>query len=409
MSLGSGSMLFQFGGGDMWSQVIWFVFFVIFMFFYPRIIMAQTIWKLDQSASLIETNARKAKNTVMKKIAKKPSARIKADIGNFLDFFTIAPVNIDPFGIVKKLDHIMELEEDRFKYFVRQVAPKAGEEETQNILMGLSGAVSLNEIGKVVRHYVETVRKTKNLQLAMVLQMQLPMLEKMSKALLGGTEALSEGWLIGDSIGPLIAAYMVGDTKMKEIEKDVVCAQKEVAGRKAFILKARGPGGRLGRLGKAVEKLGDKNRIAKIITIDAAAKLEGEKTGRMAEGVGVAIGGIGVDRSYIEDLAVKGKVPIDSIVVKMADEEAIQPIKQEVLRSVPMAIKAVEERVRVTEGPGVVVIVGVGNSSGVGNSKAEAVKAEVSARRVLAIMKTREKHIKEEEKKNRWKNLFLGG
>ena len=42
--------------------------------------------------------------------------------------------------------------------------------------MGLSGAVSLHSIAKIVRHYVETVRKTKNLQLALMLQMQLPMM-----------------------------------------------------------------------------------------------------------------------------------------------------------------------------------------------------------------------------------------
>ena len=54
-------------------------------------------------------------------------------------------------------------------------------------------------------------------------------------------------------------------------------------------------------------------KIAKIITIDAAAKLEGERTGTIAEGVGVALGGIGVDRTYIENVAVKRKIPLDSI------------------------------------------------------------------------------------------------
>jgi hypothetical protein len=396
-------------GGDWVTQVLWFVALMVLIFFQPRLMLAQTMWKLEQSAETIEGYGKKAKNIVLKKIAKKPTARQKEDVNNFLEFFSIAPVNLDPFGIVKKIEHVMDLEEERFKYFVDNVAPRANAEEKQNILMGMSGAVSLNEVGKIVRHYVETIRKTKNLQLAMVVQMQLPMLEKLSKALLGGTEAFSEGWPIGDSVGPLIAAHMAGDSKMADIEKEVVSAVKTIRGRKVFVMKAKGPGGRLGRLGKAVEKVAKANKIAKIITVDAAAKLEGEKTGRLAEGVGVAIGGIGVDRSYIEDLAVKKRIPIDSIVVKMADEEAIQPIKQDVLRAVPMAIKAVEERIAVTKGAGSIIVVGVGNSSGIGNNKAEAIKAEVLARRVLQIMKVRETHQKEEDKKNRWKNFFMGG
>lgn len=397
------------GTGDIWSTIIWLVFFVIIMLFYPRLIIAQMLWKLEQSAVSIERMTKKGKNIVIRRISKKPSKKLKESVDNFLEFFMIQPINLDPYGIIKKLEHMVNMSEARFKYFVDQIAPQIDEESKQNIRMGLSGAVSLNEVAKLVRHFVELVRKFKNLQLALILQMQLPMIEQLSKALLDGTEALTNGWPIGDSIGGVVAAHMVGKKRVKEVEEGTMLATKRIHRRKVFIMKAKGPGGRLGKIGKAAENIIKRNKISKIITIDAAAKLEGEKTGKVAEGVGVAIGGIGVDRAYIENITVKKNIPLDSIVVKMSQEEAIQPIKAEVLASIPHVLKVVDERIGATKGKGAVLVVGVGNSCGVGNNKREAEKAEQLARKILKIVKKREKKLKELEKKKRWKNLFWSG
>jgi len=404
-------VLYQFFGGDnIWSNILWLVMFVVFMLFYPRLIIAQMLWKLEQSASMIENMTSKAKNIVIKRVSKKPSKTLKTSVGNFLEFFTIQPISLDPYGIVKKIEHIMDMSEERFEYFVDQIAPQMNKEQKQNVMMGLSGAVSLNGIAKLVRHFVETVRKTKNLQMALILQMQLPMIERISKALLSGTEALSEGWPIGDAIGNLTAAHFVGKNKMKEYEKDVMLTTKQVGKRKVFVMKARGPGGRLGKIGKAVDKLISNNKIAKIITIDAAAKLEGEKTGTIAEGVGVALGGIGVDRTYIEDIAVKKKIPLDSVVIKMSQEEAIQPMKKEILASVPQVLRIVGERIKATNGSGAVLVLGVGNSCGIGNSKAAAEEAEKLIKRVMAQMKVREEKMKKKKgKKKKLADLFWGG
>jgi len=395
-------------GGNIWGNVFMWIFFFIFMLFYPRLMMAQMLWKLEQSASMIEKMTTKAKGIVIKNISKKPTKKMKNSVKNFLEFFAISPVSLDPYGIVKKVEHIVNLSEDRFTYFVDQIAPHTGEEQKQNIKMGLSGAVSLNSVAKLVRHFVETVRKTKNLQLALVLQMQLPLIERLSKALLSGTEALTNGWPIGDTVGNLVAAHFVGKKTMKEIEKDVMLSTKNVGKRKVFIMKAKGPGGRLGKIGKATEKVVNENNIAKIITIDAAAKLEGEITGRVAEGVGVALGGIGVDRSYIEDIAVKKNIPLDSIVVKMSQEEAIQPMKKEILLSVPHVLRVLGERIKATEGSGAVLVIGVGNSCGIGNSKAEAQETEVLIKKIIKQMKLREKKIKEKRSK-KWATFLWGG
>ncbi|MEM5802171.1 MAG: DUF1512 family protein [Candidatus Aenigmatarchaeota archaeon] len=393
-------------GGDWLGNIIWFIVLMIFFYFYPRILLYQALTQLEQKALLIESLMRSGKNIIIKKVAK-TGRDVREAISNFLEFFVIEPVSLDPYGIIRKIEHLLNLSEKRFKLFVKQIAPNFNEEEQANLMMGLSGAISLNQVAKLVRHFVELIKKTKNLQLALVLQMQLPMIERISKALLKGTEALTNGWPIGDSIGPLIAAHLIGNSKTIEIAEDVVMARRKIKGRQTFVLKAKGPGGRLGKIGKAVENLVKRNKIAKIITIDAAAKLEGEKTGAIAEGVGAAIGGIGVDKSYIENIATAKNLPLDSIIIKMLPEEAIMPMRLEILRVVPQALKRVEDAVERTKEKGIIIIVGVGNSCGIGDSKKAALESEENIKKINALLKKRG-DLKEMEKQQGSSYSLLG-
>ena len=391
----------QFGDISI-GNILWLVFFMFFMLFYSRIIVTQMLWKLEQTAENLEELTDKGKKIVTKKVSKNPGKQLRDSINNFLEFFMIQPVSLDPYGIVKKIEHVVNLEENRFKYFVDNIAPHMDKESQANLMMGLSGAISLNQIAKIVRHYVETIRKTKNLQLAMVLQMQVPLIERIAKALYSGTEALTNGWPIGDAAGNLVAARMIDDEKPKEMEGEVVVARKRIRGKQVVVMKAKGPGGRLGKLGKVAENIIAREKISKIISIDAMGKLEGEKTGSTAEGIGVAIGGVGVDRAYIEDIAVKKNIPLDSFVIKMSDEEAIQPMKIEILSAVKNIVKSVEEDIAKSRGK--ILVIGVGNSAGIGNNKKGADESEKLIKNVLKTLKERKK----KEKKNRWQWL-LGG
>jgi len=395
----AGSLTFNvipFDWFGMGVNVLWFTLIFASIFFGQRILIYQVVAKSEQFVNTLDRMTVKGKNIVIRKITKSPTKELRQQVDGFLEFFSINPVNLDPYGIVKKIEHIYNLFEGRFKYFVKEIAPREDSETQANIMMGLSGAMSLNEITKVMRHYLELVKKTKSLQYALVLQMQVPFVERIAKALLAGTEALTNGWPIGDSAGSMVAAKLIGDTKVREIEQDVVMAKKRIKGKTVYVVKARGPGGRLGKLGKAVEKLA-RGKVAKIITVDAAAKLEGEKTGSIAEGVGVAIGGTGVDRSQIEDLAVSRGLPLDSIIIKMSAEESIQPMKAEVLAAVGKVAKMVEDDIAATKQKGQIIFVGVGNTGGVGNDSKSVAEAEKVVKKILKIIK---------KKKEKRKKLF---
>jgi hypothetical protein len=351
------------------------ILFLVFIFFYQRIMVTQILFKLEKTAESLEDMSERAKSYVLKKVKKRPDAKLKSRVKSFLDFFVISPVNLDPYGIVKKFEYLIDLEKDRFNYFVKQIAPNFGSEERANVVMGLSGAMSLYQIAKIVRHYVELIKKTKSINLAMVLQMQLPLIESIAKALHKGTEALTNGWPIGDGIGPYIITDLIADSKYEKFGDETIFVRKKYKNKDVIIIKALGPGGRTGDLGRLMDKIASKEKIAKIITIDAALKLEGEKTGSIAEGVGVAIGGVGVEKDYVENIAVKKKIPLDSVVVKMSQEEAITPMKKSIVDSLPKVKEALDEALSRTKENGKIVIVGVGNTSGVGNNKKDQEKA----------------------------------
>ncbi|UCD02650.1 MAG: DUF1512 family protein [Candidatus Aenigmatarchaeota archaeon] len=362
-------------GGDIVSWLVWIIFFMVFFMFYPRLMLSQIMWKLEGSARNLENLSLKSKRMLYTEISKKPSKFVKDSVDRFFEFFIIHPISLDPYGVVKKLDHLIKNERERFEYFTDEVAPNLDEERKANIQMGMAAGIELNLLAKIVRHYIEMIKKTKSYQIAMIIQMQLPIIERIAKALFVGTKTLARGEPIGDATGAWMIARLNDGKGMKEIEEDIVMAEKSVEGRHAFLLKARGPGGRIGYPGKAVEKLIKKHKIARVITIDAAAKLEGEKTGSVAEGVGVAMGGPGVERSYIEDAVVKRKIPIDSIVVKMSAEEAIQPLRISMTNAYQNVMEAISRSISRTKKNDNVIIVGVGNTSGVGNNKKQAEEA----------------------------------
>ncbi len=381
-------------GGDWISMILWFIMLMFLFFLYPRMMLSQIMWKLDKTARDLEKMSEDSKKFLLSTITKRPDKRLRDSVNRFFEFFVITPVSLDPYGIVDKFDHILTNQRDRFRHFVSQTAPKFDSERRASLEMGFAGGITVHQIAKLVRHYVEIVRQTKNIQIAMVLQMQLPMIERIAKAMFRGTKAMAKGEPIGDGFGPYAAASLIGNAKTKEMEEDVVAARIKLEGRNAFILKAKGPGGRLGRLDKAISSIISKNKISRVITIDAAAKLEGEKTGSIAEGVGVAMGGPGVERFRIEEVVSKKRIPLDSVVVKMSQEEAIAPMRKAIKDALPEVMDSVYRSVRMTRKGESVIVAGVGNTSGIGNNGEAAKETE-------AWVEKRERKIKKLRKKKK--------
>lgn len=392
----------QFMGEDWVSTIIWFMLIFVLMIFGPRLMVAQTVWKLERDVAELEYMAERSRNIVVKFASKKPSSAIRQSVKSFMEFFAISPVDIDPFGAVKRLDHIIRNADARFKYFVNQIAPGFSEEKKSNLKGALAGAMTTHQIAKIVRHFLETIKKYKIFQLALLLQMQLPIIMRIAKASVHATKAFVDGMPIGDSVGPLVAANMVPKKAKAKVYKEEQFSfyKTNILGRTVIVAKAHGPGAETGYPGKFLQRLLKEQKINRIITIDAAGKMEGERTGSIAEGVGVAIGGPGVDRYEIEQIATARELPLDAIAIKQSgEEEALVPMKKEILEAVPRAIEAVHAAIKRSRKGERILVMGIGNTCGVGDTA----EAAEHAKEMLKKSYKKAEAEAQERKKPWWK------
>jgi hypothetical protein len=365
----------QFGvGGDIISQIIsvaYILFFVVFIFYGQRIQMYAAIREVEGSLYKLRFMKEEGRKTAIETIKEigKPQTDPSARVDRYLEYFTIQPQGMDPSGIVYKLDHIIDVRDTRLKDEVKFMAPAGDEVQVNNLENTLEAAMALNFIYKVVRHYYIQGKKTLSLYVIMQLQMIMPLVMKEAEAYTSALKAFAYGQPIGDGAGPLVAAKLMHGYETSKVPKDCVVATVPIEGRTAFIIKAEGPGGNVGKPGDAVQAVIEENKgkIANVIMIDAGLKLEGEMVGEVAEGIGAAIGGPGVDQFKIEETVVKYQIPLNAVIIKEDIGDAVSPMRKEIADSADKVIERVKNVIteRTKEGDKV-IIVGVGNTIGIG-------------------------------------------
>lgn len=362
------------GAGDSISQILsilFYVIFIVFLFYGQRIQMYVMIREVEGSLyklKYIKDEGRRIAIETIKELGK-PQTDPSARVDRYLDYFTISPQSMDPAGIVYKLDHILDVRDTRLKDEVKLMAPASDEVQVNNLENTLEAAMALNYIYKVVRHYYIQGKKTLSLYIIMQLQMILPLVMKEAEAYASALKAFAYGQPIGDGVGPLVAAKLMHGYETRKVPKDCVVASVPIEGRMALVMKAEGPGGNVGKPGDAIKAVIEENegKIAAVIMIDAGLKLEGEMVGEVAEGVGAAIGGPGVDQYKIEEALVDYHIPIYAVIVKEDIGDAVSPMRKEISDSVDKVIERVKSVIleRTKEGDKVIIF-GVGNTIGIG-------------------------------------------
>ncbi len=361
-------------GSDPFSLIynaLFYVVFIGFMLYGQRI---QTLfWQrnIERALRNLEKWAGEGKDRSMKTILDKgkPTNNPKSIVDEYMEFFMIEPVDRDPAGVLGRLEHLLDVRKRYSEGIVAKIAPNAGTEERANIEVVLEAAMALNFIFRVVRHYLILGKKTHSLFIIMQLEMQIPLIEKLAESYYKALDAFVKGTPIGDGIGPMVASKMMEGALKIDVPEEFVRSDIMIDGRNVVILKAKGPGGRVGKPGLAVQKVVEQynGKVAGIVTVDAALKLEGEKTGEIVQGVGVALGDPGPEKNKIEQVATDYNIPIQAVIVKQAMEEAITYMKKEIVDSVDNAIVRVKEIVNEMAKAGeTVIVVGIGNTLGVG-------------------------------------------
>jgi len=368
---------------DPFSLILNLLFFLLIFvsMFYGQRIQA---WK---AAKEIETGLEKLKKwneeckqillTSFKEYANKKETDkdLMIKLEDFMTFIAIIPVMLDPYGIIPKLDHVIDVRDYRFREEVEILAPNAEEATRQRLENLLEAAMAVDFIYRLIKHYLILGKKSKSMILLMQIAMQMSLILSLAKSFFFASKAFAEGSPIGDALGPMVVGTLIRDLsnnediEAQEIAKDTIVQEISFEERTIYIVRAKGPGGTVGKPGKAIKMLIEKHgdSISRIIMIDAGLKLTGEKTGSLAVGVGAAIGGIGVEKYFIEDSTTKKSIPIDALICKQSLEDAITTMKKSITQSVPHIVEKIKMAIRKrTERGTKVIVAGIGNTIGVG-------------------------------------------
>ena len=371
-------------------NLLWFAMIFLSMFYGTKL----QAWR---SAKQIEAGLEKLKkwNDECKQILvsnfKKFSDKNETEkdlmlkLENFLTFVTITPVNLDPYGIIPKLDHIIDMRDSRFKEEVTSLAPKADPDsyESQNLENVLEATMAVDYVYRLVKHFLILGKKSKSYIILMQISMQMNMILAMGKTYYHATKAFAEGSPIGDALGPLVAGSFVRDVSNSEdveaieIAKETIVQEVLFEDRTVYVVRAKGPGGTVGKPGTAIKQLVEEHgeSISRIIMIDAGLKLAGDKAGSIAVGAGAAIGGYGVEKSKIEDsmlieisaTASKKGIPIDALICKQSLENALTTMSRPITKSVHPIVEKIKMGIRKrTEKGAKVIVAGIGNTIGIG-------------------------------------------
>ena len=364
-----------FGGGSDSSTnpltyILWFAPIFLLMIYGQKFQSWMILSDISKSLTKLKTMKETARKEAIDyvKTSIKPSADPCERIDKFLEYFTIMPVDLDPTGIVGKLDHIIRTRDERIRSEIKRMAEGMNESHASRVENILEAATALNMIYKVVRHFYLMGKRTTSMFVLVQLQMVMPLLLQEAEALQNAIGAFKEGQPIGDSIGPMIVGKMMIGKDKKIIARETVYTEGEYMNRKLSLLKAEGPGGAVGRPGEAVQRLvGEIGlKIDAIIMIDAALKLEGETTGAVAEGIGAAIGGIGVEKYQIEEVATSFNIPVYAIIIKESIQDAITIMRKEISDSFDKVsntvFSVIEDKTALGQS---VLIIGIGNTLGV--------------------------------------------
>jgi hypothetical protein len=358
---------------DMISTILNLVYmgvFVFFMFFSQKIqalLMTRQVSRALTKLKIMRDKAKQAISTAIIDVGK-PAGDPKPRLERLLQFFTIPPEGMDPAGVVQRLEHLFDTADTRIRDEIKAIAPGANESQLLNLQNLLEAAQTLNSLYRVVRHFYLLGKKEGTLYSTVQVQMQLPTIMEEAEAYLSFLDAFKQDKPIGDGAGALTASKIMAGKERREIAKEMVVAETAIDGRRVLVTKAKGPGGAVGKVGDAVSNLIEANvgKVRLVVMVDAGLKLEGEEALEVAEGIGAAIGGIGVDKYKIEEVATKYKVPVYAIIVKESLKEVLAPMNELISRAVDTVVARLRTilQERTKEGD-TVIVVGVGNTLGI--------------------------------------------
>ena len=350
-------------------NIVYIAFVFGFSFFSQKLQVNLVLGKISKSLTQLRKMRDKAKDEALSAILEigKPESDPKPRLEALLHFFSIQPNSMDPSGVMHRLEYLVDTADERVKEEIKALAPSADEKQVQNLHNLVETATALNSLYRTVRHHYLVGKKAGSIYTTTQIQMELPMIMEEAEAYFSFIDAFKQGMPIGDGVGPLVASTLIAGSDVRDVAEDMVAAEVSIDGRQVVVTRAKGPGGTVGKAGDAVAKLIEEHdKVSLIVMVDAGLKLEGEDSGYVVEGVGAAIGGVGVEKFKIEELAAKHQIPVYAMIVRQSIKEVLSPMTDALKNSVDEVIKRLGRVIRErTKAGDTMLVVGVGNTIGI--------------------------------------------
>ena len=126
-----------FGSGTLNNllNILFVVSFLAFMVFGQQIQSRIALLQIDGAVRRLEGMRNDAKNLTLKMLRDigKPKDDPSPKLNSLLEQFLITPVDMDPAGIVRKFDHLLDVRDTKFKADVAKIAPEASEAQVNNL------------------------------------------------------------------------------------------------------------------------------------------------------------------------------------------------------------------------------------------------------------------------------------
>ncbi len=218
--------------GDSWLNWIIFLIMIAVLNIYGSRLQVQ-MWmnQIARALTQLQQLTKEASNTFLQEASKLggDGESAKQVLEEVKGFFTIQPVTLDPTGAIRRLENILDNAKDMLDRFVERAAPKADKVKKANLRDQLQGVIVLDLIFRIVRHFYLLGKKTQNWIYIAQVQMQLPEIMRIARAYWRSSAAFQKGVPVGDSVGPLVALRLIGDSPIQELAEDVVVGETEIA------------------------------------------------------------------------------------------------------------------------------------------------------------------------------------
>ncbi|MHA1775701.1 MAG: DUF1512 family protein [Promethearchaeota archaeon] len=313
-------------------------------------------------------------------------ADIKDFITELLDYFII------PFENFKKDTYILWLnlilqQEEHLKEMIRNYVPKISSSVLEKLLALLKATQQIDLILKNGYHNLSIGEKTNGYWY--LLQTASEITQTMLKARTYRVliDSIMLGEPIGDSIAPLVLKTFIEqfdipqkDSNMKITEETIMDEYLlntiQFEDRNLVCLRPKGPEPRVGHPGMIVKHVlenlpANRSNISMILTIDAFAKLEVEKSGTISHGLGLVIGTdthANFEKAYLEEILPQHnpEIKMEAIICRESLEDAVFPMSEQIKNSIAKIIRLIKSSIITQSKPGDnIIILASGNALGI--------------------------------------------